>query len=326
MARSEELTFRAGSVELAGTLSLPNELPAGGRHPWVLLLPSWLPRGRDGSWDREGHPGWFATGVGGTGLLRRVADTLAERGVASLRYDKRGCGASGGAWAGADLFTLIDDARDAIGAMRSRGDLDLRRTGLLGHGQGAGIALSVAIGDPAIGALTLVAPGARSERDLLRRGVAERERTGVDRMHPLVAALDRAAEELIERADRREARMTLIVDGEPVEIGLAGWEQAFHTPALALATMLHRSVTVVAGGRDAWADADESRLIVEVLRAAGNAPDLVLIAGAGHDLDEAGDAEIATLAEDLARRLEPRDLPPVLLAIEAMGDGGDPSG
>jgi hypothetical protein len=66
--------------------------------------------------------------------------------------------------------------------------------------------------------------------------------------------------------------------------------------------------------------------MVEVLRAAGNAPDLVLIAGAGHDLDEAGDAEIATLAEDLARRLEPRDLPPVLLAIEAMGDGGDPSG
>ena len=50
-------------------------------------------------------------------------------------------------------FTRIDDARDAIGAMRSRRELDLRRTAIVGHGEGAGIALSVAIGDPAIGAV-----------------------------------------------------------------------------------------------------------------------------------------------------------------------------
>ena len=58
-------------------------------------------------------------------------------GVASLRYDPRGCGESDGAWEEVDLFTRIDDARDAIGAMRSRRELDLRRTAIVGHGEGA---------------------------------------------------------------------------------------------------------------------------------------------------------------------------------------------
>ena len=69
--------------------------------------------------------------------------------------------------------------------------------------------MSVAIGDPAIGAVGLIGPPARSLRDVLRRGVAERSRTGVDREHPLVAALDRVAEELIERAERREPTMAV---------------------------------------------------------------------------------------------------------------------
>ncbi|HET7141710.1 MAG TPA: alpha/beta hydrolase, partial [Candidatus Limnocylindria bacterium] len=184
MPRSEEVRFRAGEVELAGTLTLPDAPPPDGRrgrYPNVLLLASWLPRDRDGAWDRIGHPSWFAhgpTGVDEDRLLARLADALSAHGVASLRYDKRGCGASGGDWTDADLFTLIDDARDALGWLRSRPDLDLRRAGLLGHGEGAGLALSVAIPDPAIGALTLVGASARSMRDTLRRGVAERSRTG----------------------------------------------------------------------------------------------------------------------------------------------------
>ena len=173
------------------------------------------------------------------GLFARLADALADRGVASLRYDPRGSGASDGAWEAAPFFTRIDDARDAIGAMRSRRELDLRRTAIVGHGEGAGIALSVAIGDPAIGAVGLVGASAAVLRDVLRRGVALRARTGRDREHPLVAALDRAAEELIERIGRGE-RHQLAVGGEPLTLDLAGWEQAIHTPALALATMLHR--------------------------------------------------------------------------------------
>jgi hypothetical protein len=43
-----------------------------------------------------------------------------------------------------------------------------------------------------------------------------------------------------------------------------------------------------------------------------------VVAG-GHDLAEAPDAVIGAFAEALLQRLEPRELPPVLLAIEEMG-------
>jgi alpha-beta hydrolase superfamily lysophospholipase len=324
MSRSEELRVRAGDATLAGTLTLP-DAPAPGRLPWVLMAGSWLPRDRDGDWDRSGHPAWFAPRSPGApaGPFSRLSDALAARGVASFRHDPRGCGASEGAWEDVDLFTRIDDARDAIGAMRSRRELDLRRTGIVGHGEGAVIALSVAIGDPAIGVVGLIGAGARSGRTLLRRGVAERGRSGRDREHPLVTAIDRSAEELLERAERREGAVTLRVAGAPVTLRLAGWEQAIHTPALSLATMLHRPVVLAHAEDDPWAPADESRLLAEVLRAAGNEPVLQLLETGSHDLAGADDAAIGAFADALVGRLEPRELPPVLVAIEEMGASSD---
>ena len=325
--RPEEIGILAGSATLAGELILPDAPPPPdrrGRHPWALLLASWLPRNRDGGFDAQRHPGWFATEpmpAGEAGLLRRLAFALAERGVASFRYDARGCGASEGDWASSDLFTRIDDARDAIGAMRSRPELDLARTGIVGHGEGALIGLSVAIADPAVGALTLVGAPARSLRDLLRRGAAARGRTGTDRQHPMVAALDRVSEELIERAERRESSVPIQpgLGGAAVALNLAGWEQAIHTPALAMATMLHRSVSLIHGEGDAWSHPDESRLLEAALRGAGNEPMLRLVPGAGHDLAEASDDAIGSIAADLLDRLLPRDLPPVLLTLQELG-------
>ena len=321
MRRTEELRFRAGDIRLSGTLTLPD---GEGRHPWALLVGSWLPRDRDGGWDRSRHPGWFAPHAAGEpqGLLARLADALAERGVASLRYDPRGCGDSDGTWETADLFTRIDDARDAVGAMRSRRELDLRRTALVGHGEGAVIALSVAIGDPAVGAVGLIGAPARSLRDVLRRGVAERARTGVDRRHPVVAAFDWASEELIERADRREATIGLVLGSDEVRLSLAPFEQAIHTPALALVTMLHRNVVLAHGTDDAWVDADETHLLAATLLAAGNEPVEEIVLGAGHDLAEADDERIGHLADLFASRIEARELPPVLVAIEQMSSDG----
>ena len=316
MIDHQEVRFRAGDASLAGTLTLPD---AGGRLPWVLLVPSWLPRDRDGGWDRAGHPGWFAGTRTGDGPFIRLAEALADRGVASLRYDPRGCGSSDGAWERTSLFTRIDDARDAIGSMRSRRELDLRRTAIVGHGEGAGVALSVAIGDPAIGAVGLIGASARSLRTVLRQGAAERSRAGIDREHPLVAALDGALEELIERTERGEAALNLEVAGETVALDLAGWDQAFHTPPIALATMLHRNVVMLHGGEDAWADPDEGRLLAAALAEAGNDPLLTVVDGAGHDLAEADDAVIGAFAGALIARMEARELPPVLVAIEEMG-------
>ena len=323
MPRFEELRVSAGDATLVGTLTLPDEPPPPNRrerYPNVLLLPSWLPRGRDGAYDQAGHPTWFDTDPLPAGPLGRLAAALAVRGVASLRCDPRGCGASEGRWEATDLFTKIDDARDQLAAMRAHRALDLRRSGIIGHGEGATLALSVAIGDPAISALTLIGTAARSWRDTLRRAAAARGRTGTERRHPILAALDRWTEDLIERAERRERTFELrLPGGEGVTISLDGVEQAIHTPPLALGSMFNRSVTLVHGSLDQWSDPDESALLANVIRSEDGPPRVRLLAGAGHDLSEASDAVIGELADDLAARIQPRDLPPVLVAIEEMG-------
>ena len=329
MPRTEKLSFRAGDATLVGTLTLPDEQPEpeGGRYPNVMLLSSWLPRDRDGGFDLTAHRQWFADAnvdadahPARPGLLARLASALADRGVATLRYDPRGCGESDGEWERVDLFTRIDDARDALGALRSNGRLDLRRTGIVGHGEGAIVAMSMAIADPAVGALTLIGAPARSWADVLRRSVAVREVRSSARGHPIVAALDRLSEELLERAERGEAFMVLPLGRSGmVRLELRGIEQAIRTSGRALGTMLHRSVTLVHGGLDEWCHPDESALLESVLVEAGNEPTRRVVDGAVHDLADADEAVISEIAADLARRLEPRDLPPVLLAIQEMG-------
>lgn len=323
MPRPEAIVFAAGDVELAGTHLLPDAPPPAerdGRYPTVLLLASWLPRDRDGAYDRVGHPGWFSPPATDERLLARLAAALAERGIASLRYDKRGAGRSGGRWETSDLFGLVDDARDALGALRGRPQTDLRRTGVIGHGEGAALALILAAGDPALSALTLIGPAARGFRDVLRRAVAARARSGGG-PHPVIRALDRVSEELIERADRAEPSLRLRGRGfDVVELDLRAWEQAFRTPPFALATMLTQpSVALVHGAEDGWTAPDESRLLADALRRSGATASVRVLPGNDHELSQAADEVIDEIASDLAARLAPRDLPPVLLAIEGAG-------
>lgn len=329
MARDHEVTITAGEITLSGTLTVPDPAPQTVgelRLPAVLLLPSLLPRDRDGRLDRRRHPGWFLPSrEPEAGVLARLAAALAGHGVASLRYDKRGCGRSGGEWSEAGLFTLVDDARDAVAVLRGLAEVDPTRIGLAGHGEGVWLALSVAAADPAIGPLTLIGAPARGLRDILRRSVSERARRRRRRPdapdHPFVAALDRGLEELIERADRGEAKMVLALPGgRRAELGLAAWEQGMQISTRALATLQRRSVTLVHGTADAWVDPDESSLLAAALRAVG-APRRILVPDADHDLTGADPGLWRNLASDLAARLHPRRLPTVLLSIADLPRG-----
>jgi dienelactone hydrolase len=130
-----------------------------------------------------------------------------------------------------------------------------------------------------------------------------------------VAALDRGLEELIERADRGEAKMVLALPaGRRAELGLAAWEQGMQISTRALATLQRRSVTLVHATADDWVDPDESSLLAAALRDVG-APRRILVPDADHDLTGAGPELWPDLASDLASRLQPRRLPTVLLSI-----------
>jgi predicted esterase len=115
--------------------------------------------------------------------------------------------------------------------------------------------------------------------------------------------------------------MPLTIGSEQVTLALAATEQAIHTPALALVTMLHRNVLIAHGGADAWANPDEAGLLAATLVASGVAPVVHVVEDAGHDLAEADDERIGAIAAALAALMEPRELPAVLVAIEQMGEG-----
>ena len=119
--REEEVRFRNGEVELAGTLLIPG---GSGRRPAVVFLHG------------SGAEGRFAS--------RFLADHLARHGIAALIYDKRGVGQSSGDWQRSDFTALAGDAAAAVAFLAGRDDIAAERIGLYGHSQGGMIAPLVA--------------------------------------------------------------------------------------------------------------------------------------------------------------------------------------
>lgn len=133
---------------LSGTLLKP----AGNEHPPVVLLIS-----GSGPTDRNGNQGGT-----GPGELRQLAEALAEKGIASLRYDKRAVGRSTVAGLREEDFVLnafVDDAVAWLDWLRQRPDLGPRI--IAGHSEGGLIALLAAKRAPVAGIVLLATPGRR---------------------------------------------------------------------------------------------------------------------------------------------------------------------
>jgi uncharacterized protein len=135
--------------ELVGTLTVPVDRP--GRLPAVLLLPGAGLRDRDGA----------SASLPAHRPLREIADTLSRLGMAVLRLDARGHGDSGGSRSEATTAGFAEDARAAVTYLRSRQEIDPDRLALVGHGEGAAIALMLGASDPRIRALVLTGAAAR---------------------------------------------------------------------------------------------------------------------------------------------------------------------
>jgi alpha-beta hydrolase superfamily lysophospholipase len=156
----QEISFRSGSDPLYGTLLVP----AGVSAPPVALLIA-----GSGPTDRNGNSPLLGLQVNS---LAAFARALAGAGVASLRYDKFGSGKTGpGAHAPNEVPTFdtyLDEARDALAALRARPEVDATRALVLGHSEGGLFALLLAQQQP-LSALLLAAPLSVRFLDTLRR-------------------------------------------------------------------------------------------------------------------------------------------------------------
>jgi pimeloyl-ACP methyl ester carboxylesterase len=123
--RDTEIEVQSGEVSLAGYLRLPE---GEGPFPGVVILSG------SGAQDRDGM-------IGGHALYRAVADVLEEQGIASLRLDDRGVGASEPV-APDSPDDLAADAGAALAMLR--GHERIGCAGFIGHSEGGLIALLAA--------------------------------------------------------------------------------------------------------------------------------------------------------------------------------------
>jgi dienelactone hydrolase len=146
--RSEEVTVGKGEWALPGTLLMP---AAAGPSPGVVLVHGSGPNDRDET-------------VGANKPFRDLAEGLASRGIAVLRYEKR-TKVYGAKMAGLNGLTVreetIDDAVAAAELLRSQAGVDQRRIFVLGHSLGGYLAPRIGHQDSKLAGLIVLAGSTR---------------------------------------------------------------------------------------------------------------------------------------------------------------------
>ncbi len=161
--KTEEVVVenRKAGIKLAGTLVIPANHANGsgeGPFPAVVFATGSGPQNRDE--ELLGHRPFLV-----------IADYLARRGIASLRCDDRGVGASTGDFASATTFDNADDVEAAFEYLAARPEAKKGAVGIIGHSEGGLIAPIVASRNAKVAfAVLLAGPGIRGEELLYLQG------------------------------------------------------------------------------------------------------------------------------------------------------------
>jgi alpha-beta hydrolase superfamily lysophospholipase len=154
---------------LAGTLTLPKSASRTKPVSAIVTVTGSGPQDRD---ENIGLPGFLP--------FRQIADSLARRGIAVLRMDDRGTGASGGTFKGSTSADFAEDVRAGLAYLRTRPEIRADRLGVLGHSEGAIIAPMVAEKEPTLRAIVLLAgiaqPGRTALHFQLKNGIERNTR------------------------------------------------------------------------------------------------------------------------------------------------------
>jgi uncharacterized protein len=116
-----------GQFPLAATLTLPegrNE-----KYPLVVMVHGSGPTDRDSN--AKGMP---------MNIFKQLSEVVVAEGFASIRYDKRGVGASKGEFYETGVHDLINDARAVVEFAKKHPNIDSENVILLGHSEGSIIA------------------------------------------------------------------------------------------------------------------------------------------------------------------------------------------
>jgi uncharacterized protein len=237
--QAEEVTVPVGpGVALSGTLTLPTSRPA--RCPAVVTISGSGPQDRD----------CFAPIAGGWRPFRELADALGRSGIAVLRFDDRGVGRSSGDYASGTERTTADDVRAVLAFLRARSDIDGGRIAVLGHSEGARVAMLVGAEDRELAGLVLLS-GAADPRAAIRHQAVWASEHG-----PLAGRVSR--DSIVAMVNRQMDSLATILPREVLRWDAAG-----------LARRVRAPVAIFHGSTDRQVPAEQAEALGGLFRGAG---------------------------------------------------------
>lgn len=155
----KEITFmfQSGSYKLPAVLTLPT---SGTNLPAAVLISGSGPNDRDET-------------IGPNKPFKDIADGLAKKGIATLRYDKRTLAYP------SDTATLeeeyTEDAVNAVKYLESYSGINPSKVFLIGHSEGAMLAPRISLSVPNIAGMVLLAGSSRRLEDIMVDQIALRD-------------------------------------------------------------------------------------------------------------------------------------------------------
>lgn len=147
----EAVMIPAAGFNLGATITHPPN--AAARVPAVILI------GGAGSDDRDGT-------AFNVPILANIAGAVSSAGFLAVRYDKRGYGQSGGRRESATIADLAEDVRAILKWVSDRKDVDSKRIAVIGHAEGAWVAMLAAARDKRISAFVSIDAPSTTGADL----------------------------------------------------------------------------------------------------------------------------------------------------------------
>ncbi len=221
--------------------------------------------------DRDGDP--VGPGDPGLSLLKRLAIGLGQAGVASLRCDARGTAARGaGTGPKPTLDAGASDARALVAALRKELAVDPERVSLVGHGEGALIAVLVAGRDSKVRSLGLLAmPGRPLDKVILEQSETTMRRFGYPEPEISAALAEEKAVYEALRASKPVPATLSPAERKALRAGSA-WLRSHlgRDPAALVAGLNRMPVLLAAGGKDMRLQSKDVEIVRDALEKGGN--------------------------------------------------------
>jgi pimeloyl-ACP methyl ester carboxylesterase len=286
---ANETQIRVGNLD--AVLTIPPDVE---RPPVALLIAG------SGSTDHDGNGPQAKPAT-----LKKLAEQLAERKIATLRYDKRGAGGWKPEFGKPEDFRFKDYVDDAVSLVNYlRGSGKFGRVVVIGHSEGGLVAI-LAARQVQIDRLVLLVTAARRQGDLLKAQL-ERRQIPPEVLGPVLKAIDSIMD-------------GQIVDPPPRGLSVApsmqpGLASAFTIDPIDPLKSIEKPTLIVGGGRDLQV----ARLDFAALSAASPLAKTLWVPDMNHILvDVADDADNLAAYNQSDRALDATMLDAVATFVQA---------